>query len=230
MTPRASCPHVRGGWDAHGGGARSAPQPVAGRSRRWATLGLTLILPALVAVPPVAVAQEQVEGNRYTNGRYGMQIDKPANWYFITAGTVIELARKVAGARPAPDADPVKTAGFAVIVSKVPILGRDFDPQVVVLVQETDAVPTDLVAACEKLRSGMTEPETVRAPQRVEIDGQPTVRLDFLGYVDGVAVRAGALCTFRNRRAYFAVAQALVTDFDGETAAFDAILQSFRVK
>jgi len=91
-------------------------------------------------------------------------------------------------------------------------------------------VPTDLVAACEKLRSGMTEPETVRAPQRVEIDGQPAVRLDFLGYVDGVAVRAGALCTFRNRRAYFAVAQALVTDFDGETAAFDAILQSFRVK
>ena len=230
MTPRASCPHVRGGRDARGGGARSAPQPVAGRSRRWATLGLTLILPALVAVPPAAVAQEQVEGNRYTNGRYGMQIDKPANWYFITAGTVIELARKVAGARPAPDADPVKTAGFAVIVSKVPILGRDFDPQVVVLVQETDAVPTDLVAACEKLRSGMTEPETVRAPQRVEIDGQPAVRLDFLGYVDGVAVRAGALCTFRNRRAYFAVAQALVTDFDGETAAFDAILQSFRVK
>jgi hypothetical protein len=179
---------------------------------------------------PEASAQEKVEANRYTNPRYGIEVDKPAGWYFITAGTVLGLAQKAAGARPKVAPDPVKAAGFAVIISKVPSLGRDFDPQVVVLVQETERAPADLVEACGQLRSGMVEPEMVRAPQRVQIDGKPAVRLDFLGYVDGAAVRASALCTFRDRRAYFAVAQALVSSFDGETALFDVILQSFHVK
>jgi hypothetical protein len=177
-----------------------------------------------------AEAQERVEGNHYSNPRYGIEVDKPGSWYFITAGTVLDLAQKAAGARARVDPDPVKAAGFAVIISKVPSLGRDFDPQVIVLVQETDKAPTDLVEACGQLRSGMTEPQMVRTAQRLQVDGKPAVRLDFLGYVDGSAVRASALCTFRDRRAYFAVAQALVSSFDGETATFDSILQGFHVK
>src|SRR5262249_2612642 len=154
-----------------------------------------------------AVSQEKVEGDRYSNALYGLQIDKPGDWYFITAGTVLELAQKMAGARARPSPDPVKTAGVAGILSKGPTLGRDFDRQVVGLVEETEKSPADLAEACGKLRSGMAEPEMVRAPQRVQVDGKPAVRLDFLGYVDGAAVRASALCTFRDRRAYFAVAQ-----------------------
>src|SRR5262249_22982145 len=97
-------------------------------------------------------------------------------------------------------------------------------------VEETEKSPADLAEACGKLRSGMAEPEMVRAPQRVQVDGKPAVRLDFLGYVDGAAVRASALCTFRDRRAYFAVAQALVASFDGEAASFDTILRSLHVR
>ena len=196
---------------------------------RWIA-GPLLALGLGVALATAAGGQERIEGDRYTNPRYGIQIDKPSGWYFITAATVLDLAQKAAGAHPKADPDPVKAAGFAVIISKVPALGRDFDPQVVLLVQDAPAVPADLVGACEQLRSGMSEPETVRPSQRVEVDGKPAVRLDFLGYVDGAAVRASALCTFRDRRAYFVVAQALPTSFDAEAALFDRILQSFHVR
>ena len=39
-------------------------------------------------------------------------------------------------APPPADADPVKTAGFAVIVSKSPTLGREVLAQVVLMVQD----------------------------------------------------------------------------------------------
>ena len=194
-------------------------------------MALALLVLAPLAPIRAATAQEQVEGNRYANARYGIEITKPSGWYFITAGMVLDLAQKAAGAtRPRLDPDPVKAAGFAVIVSKAPALGRGFEPQVILLVREEERAPADLVAACERLRGGMTEPETVRATQKIQVDGKPAARLDFLGYVDGAAVRATALCTFRDRRAYVVVGQALVTDFDADAVTFDAILQSFHAR
>ena len=209
--------------------ARSVRPPASGSGRGTLT-GLALPLLLVVAVVTGASGQERVEGDRYTNPGYGIQIDKPARWHFITAATVLALAQRAAGVPAKTDPDPVKTAGFAVIISKVPTLGRDFDPQVVVLVQEAPRTPTDLVAACEQLRSGMSEPEAVRPPQRIEVDGKPAVRLDFAGYVDGAPVRASALCAFRDRRAYFVVAQALSSGYDAEATTFDTILQSFHLR
>jgi hypothetical protein len=209
--------------------ARSVTPPVP----RWGQgtlVGPPLALLLAAAVITVATGQERVEGDRYTHPGYGIQIDKPARWHFITAATVLALAQRAAGVPAKADPDPVKTAGFAVIISKVPTLGRDFDPQVVVLVQNAPQTPTDLVVACEQLRSGMSEPEAVKPPQRIEVDGKPAVRLDFVGYVDGAPVRASALCAFRDRRAYFVVAQALSSGFDAEAATFDTILQSFHVR
>jgi hypothetical protein len=48
--------------------------------------------------------------------------------------------------------------------------------------------------------------------------------------VDGALVRATALCTFQDRRAFVVVGQALATEFDAEASTFDAILQSFRIR
>jgi hypothetical protein len=192
---------------------------------------LVALLPALGLAALPAVAQEKVEGNVYTNPKYGIQITKPASWHFITAATIVDLARRAGGAaKIRGDEDPVKLAGFAVIVSKVPQLGRGVQPQVVLVLQEVPAPPTDLVESCEKLRSGMTEPETLRPTRRVDLQGRPAARLDFQGIVDADVVRATALCTYKERQAFFVVAQALASEFDTEFSAFESIISSFRLK
>ncbi|MGH7265231.1 MAG: hypothetical protein ACREMB_10315 [Candidatus Rokuibacteriota bacterium] len=192
---------------------------------RWLVVSLALLAGSAVA------AQEKVEGNRYSNPTYGIQITKPPSWHFITAGTILDLAKKAAGGQKIRgDEDPVKLAGFAVIVSKVPVLGRSIDPNVVLRVHEAAAPPDDTVKACELLRTGMTEPETVRPTRRLQLEGRPAARLDFQGLVDGAMVRATALCTFRERRAFVVVGQALSSEFDGELSRFESILQSFTLK
>jgi hypothetical protein len=191
---------------------------------------LALVAVALVAGGPTA-AQERVQGDLYTNSHYGIQIGKPSAWHFITAGMIVELAKKTAGAAQLRgEDDPVKLAGFAVIVSKVPSLGREIAPQVVLLVHELKERPTDLLQTCEKLRAGVNDPETVEPTREVQIDGRPAARLDFRAVVDGALVRATALCTVRDRQAYVVAAQALAADFEVEAHAFETILQSFRLK
>ena len=191
---------------------------------------LALLLMVAVATAPV-LAQERIEGDRYQNPRYGIQIEKPPRWHFITASTVMEIARKAAGlSAPPADADPVKTAGFAVIVSKSPTLGREVSPQVILAVQDLPRPPGDVVEACERLRSGMNDPENVMPTRPIRVDGRPAARLDFKGYVDGAQVRATALCTFQDRRAFVVVGQALATEFDAESLTFDTILRSFKLR
>ncbi len=83
------------------------PPVTTGRTRRGASagcrpaalLGVLHLILAFLAVP--APAQDRVDGDRYQNPRYGVQIEKPPGWHFITASTVMELARKSAG-MPAP--------------------------------------------------------------------------------------------------------------------------------
>jgi hypothetical protein len=211
------------------GGTGSPADAPRGRglARGRAALGLAL---AVTLIGP-ASAQDRVDGDRYQNPRYGVQIEKPSRWYFITASTVIDVARKAAG-MPAlgGDVDPVRAAGFAVIVSKTPVLGREVTPQVVLMVHDLPRAPADAVEACERLRSGMSEPETVTPTTSVRIDGRPAARLDFRGYVDGALVRATALCTFQDRRAFVVVAQALAAEFDGEAGTFDGILRTFKLR
>jgi len=194
-------------------------------------LGALVLLLTLAVIAGSAVAQDRIEGDRYQNPRYGVQIEKPPRWHFITATTVMEIARKAAGLGAAPaDADPVKAAGFAVIVSKSPSLGREVAPQVILAVQDLPRAPTDVVEACERLRSGMNDPENVTPTRPVRLDGRPAARLDFKGYVDGALVRATALCTFQDRRAFVVVGQALATEFDAESVTFDTILRSFKLR
>ncbi len=189
-----------------------------------------LALALLLAAGPV-LAQERVEGNLYVNTKYGIQISKPPGWHFITAGAIVDLAKKAAGGTPIRgEDDPVKLAGFAVVISKVPQLGRGIQPQVVLVVKELPAPPSDVVEACEKLRTGMTEPETVKPTRRGQVDGQPAARLDFQGLVDAEMVRATALCTFRDRQAFVVVGQALASEFDGEFSTFESILSSLRLR
>ena len=191
---------------------------------------LALLLMVAVATAPV-LAQERIEGDRYQNPRYGIQIEKPPRWHFITAATVMDIARKAAGlGAPPADADPVKAAGFAVIVSKSPTLGREVTPQVILAIQDLPRPPADVVEACERLRSGMNDPENVMPTRPIRVDGRPAARLDFKGYVDGAQVRATALCTFQDRRAFVVVGQALATEFDAETVMFDTILRSFKLR
>ena len=190
-----------------------------------AALGLA----ALLAAP--ATAQDRIDRDRYQNARYGIQIEKPSSWHFITAATVLDAARKGAG-MPAlgADTDPIKVAGFAVIVSKTPVLGGDVAPQVVLMVHDLARAPTNVVETCERLRSGMADPETVTPTRPVSLDGRPAARLDFKGLVDGSLVRATALCTFQDRRAFLVVGQALAAAYDGEAGTFDAILRSFKLR
>jgi hypothetical protein len=188
---------------------------------------LVFLLASALAVP--AAAQDRVDGDRYQNPRYGIQIEKPSRWHFITASAVMDVARKAAG-MPASGEDPVKAAGFAVIVSKSPVLGREVAPQVVVMVQDLPKPPGEVVEACERLRSGMNDPEIVTPTRPVQFEGRPAARLDFKGYVDGALVRATALCTFQDRRAFVVVGQALAAEFDGEAPTFDTILRSFRLR
>jgi hypothetical protein len=198
---------------------------------RLRSLGaLALLLAFVFAAGPVA-SQDRIEGDRYQNPRYGIQIEKPPRWHFITATTVMDIARKAAGmGAPPADTDPVKAAGFAVIVSKLPTLGREVTPQVILAVQDLPRPPGDVVEACERLRSGMNEPENVMPTRPVRLDGRPAARLDFKGYVDGALVRATALCTFQDRRAFVVVGQALATEFDAETVTFDTVLRSFKLR
>jgi hypothetical protein len=192
-------------------------------------VGLAVLLTAGLLDP--VRAQDRVEGNRYQNPRYGIQIDKPAPWHFITATTIMDLARQAARMAPlGSDVDPVKAAGLAVIVSKIPVLGRDVVPMVLLKVQDQAQAPASLMEECERLRSGMNEPETVTPTRSVAIDGRPAARLDFKGYVDGALVRATALCTFQGRRAFVVVGQALAAEFDGEASVFDTILRSFKLR
>ena len=195
------------------------------------SLGALVLLLTLAVIAGSAVAQDRIEGDRYQNPRYGVQIEKPPRWHFITATTVMDIARKAAGlGAPPADADPVKAAGFAVIVSKSPSLGREVAPQVILAVQDLPRAPTDVVEACERLRSGMNDPENVTPTRPVRLDGRPAARLDFKGYVDGALVRATALCTFQDRRAFVVVGQALATEFDAESLTFDTILRSFKLR
>jgi hypothetical protein len=190
---------------------------------------VVLVVLALAAAP--ARGQERIGGNLYANSRYGIEITKPPGWHFITAATIVDLAKKAAGgARIRGEEDPVKLAGFAVIVSKVPVLGRGVQPQVVVLVHEVATPPADVGKACEGLRSGMTEPETLRPTRAVRIGDKAGARLDFQGLVDGDMVRATALCTFRERQGFVVVGQALAAEFDSEFTTFESILSSFRLK
>ena len=190
-------------------------------------------LAVLLAAAPFhhAGAQDRVEGNRYQNPRYGIQIEKPSAWHFITASTIMDVARKAARMPPlGSDVDPVKAAGVAVIVSKVPVLGRDVVPMVLLKVQDLPKAPTSVVEECERLRSGMNDPETVTPTRTVAIEGRPAARLDFKGYVDGALVRATTLCTFQGSRAFVVAGQALAAEFDGEAGTFDTILRSFRLR
>lgn len=190
---------------------------------------LVLGLAVLTGTP--ARGQERVQGDLYTNARYGIQISKPPVWHFLTAGMIVELAKKSAGGvGMRGEEDPVKLAGFAVIVSKEPSLGREIAPQVVLLVHELRERPTDVVKTCEGLRAGMSDPETVEPTREVRLDGRPAARLDFRGVVDGAIVRARALCTFRDREAFVVAAQALAADFEREVSTFEAILSSFKLK
>ncbi|HLE43785.1 MAG TPA: hypothetical protein VJB36_07210 [Methylomirabilota bacterium] len=188
------------------------------------------LLVVLVAAPGVA-GQERVDGDLYANAKYGIQVAKPASWYFITAGAIVELAKKTAGGgKIRGEEDPVKLAGFAVVISKEPTLGRGIQPQVVVLVHELPAAPPDPIKACEGLRTGMTEPETLKPTRQVEVNGRPAARLDFQGLVDSDMVRATALCTFKGRQAFVVVGQALASEFDSQFSAFESILASFRLR
>jgi len=200
--------------------------PRVGAGRLTALALVTLA----VALAGRAAAQDRVDGNHYQNPRYGIQIDKPAAWTFLTASALIDAARKAAGMPATSGDDPVKTAGFAVIVSKTPVLGREVTPQVVLTVQDLPKPPGDVVETCDRLRSGMNDPVTVTPTRPVRIDGRPAARLDFQGYIDGTLVRATALCTFQDRRAFVVVGQALASEFDAEAASFETILRSFRLR
>ena len=199
--------------------------------RRWSAKCGGAIALCVAALWTPAAAQDRVDGDRYQNPRYGIEISKPSRWYFITATMIMDIARKSARmAPPGGDADPVKTAGFAVIVSKIPTLGRDAAPLVVLRVEDLPSAPTDVIATCERLRGGVTDPETVVPTRVISIDGRPAAQLDFKGYVDLAPVRATALCTFQGRRAFVVVGQALASEFDAEAGTFDTILRSFRLR
>src|SRR5262245_64150469 len=105
-------------------------------------LGALALLLTVAVAAGSAAAQDRIEGDRYQNPRYGIQIEKPSGWHFITATTVMDIARKAAGlAGPPAEADAVKAAGFAVIVSKSPTLGREVTPQVILAIQDLPRPP-----------------------------------------------------------------------------------------
>jgi hypothetical protein len=192
--------------------------------------GAVPLLLSLVAVAP-ALGQERVQGNLYTNKTHGIELSKPAAWHFITAGMLVDLAKRSAGqASLRGEEDPVKLTGIAVIASKTPSLGLEVAPHVILRVIELKAAGADLAQTCEGLRSGMGDPEVVEPPRAVRLGDRPAARLDFRGTVDGARVRATALCAVRDRRAYFVVGQALAAEFDAEARTFETILGSFKLQ
>jgi hypothetical protein len=191
----------------------------------------TLVGLAVVLAGGAGLAQDKITGNSYSNAKYGIEITKPSSWHFITAATIVDLAKKAGGAvKLRGDEDPVKLAGFAVVVSKEPALGRGVQPQVILRIQELPAAPPDMVKACEALQTGMTEPETLKPTRPVQVSGRPAARLDFQGIVDGDVVRAAVLCTFKDKQAFVVVGQALASEFDSEFSSFESILASFRLR
>lgn len=196
---------------------------------RLRRLVLAALLTGLASAP--ALAQDRIDGDTYANPRYGIEIAKPSSWHFITATMILDLAQKGAGAARSPRVDdPVKTAGFAVVLSAVPVLGRGFDPQVIVLVHELKEAPANLVATCEGLRTGMSDPEALSPTREVRLGDRPAARLDFQGLVDGAKVRATALCAVRERRVFVVVGQALAAEFGGVASTFETILGSFKLR
>jgi hypothetical protein len=191
-----------------------------------------VVLAAAVAVTVTpALGQERVQGNAYTNPGHGIEISKPPAWHFITAGMIVDLAKRSAGQTSLRgEEDPVKLTGIAVIASKTPSLGLEVAPHVILRVIELKEGAADLARTCESLRSGMGDPETVAPTRSVRLGDRPAVRLDFRGNVDGALVRATALCAVRDRRAYFVVGQALAADFEAEARTFEAILGSFKLR
>jgi hypothetical protein len=193
--------------------------------------GAVALAAAAAAAAAPAHGQERVESSTYANKTHGIEISKPAAWHFITAGMIVDLAKRSAGQTSLRgEEDPVKLTGIAVIASKTPSLGLEVTPHVILRVIELKEGSVELVQTCEGLRTGMGDPETVEPTRPVRLDGRPAVRLDFRGSVDGARVRATALCAVRGRRAYFVVGQALVDDFEAEARTFETILASFKLR
>ena len=126
----------------------------------------------------------------------------------------------------------MKAAGFAVIVSKVPSSAGRSPPQVVSGgARPSSGLPADVIAACERLRSGMNDPETVtptRAPSAS--NGRPAARLDFQGYVDGASSAPPRSAPSRTAAPSWWSGQALAAEFDADALTFDTILRSFRLR
>jgi hypothetical protein len=197
------------------------------RTRVWAG-ALAL---ATVVAGTSAAAQDEIQGHVYQNRRHAIEISKPPGWYFITAGMIVELAKRSAGqATLRGEDDPVKLTGMAVIVSKTPSLGVEMTPHVVLRVLELKETPGDPGKVCDTVRAGMSDSEAVSAPRAVRLGARPAARIDFRGTVDGALVRATALCAVRERQAFAVVGQALAADFDADLAQFERILQSFKAR
>ena len=72
---------------------KSAGRRAQGRRGAGILLGPRIVLLASAPAAPAA-AQDRVEGDRYQNPRYGIQIEKPPRWHFITASKIMDAARK----------------------------------------------------------------------------------------------------------------------------------------
>ncbi len=83
-------------------------------------LGALALLLTVVVAAGSAAAQDRIDGDRYQNPRYGIQIEKPPRWHFITATTVLDVARRAAGLG-APPADVRPRAGGRVRGDRVEV-------------------------------------------------------------------------------------------------------------
>ena len=163
--------------------------------------------------------------------RYGVQIEKPPRWHFVAASTVIDLARKAAGMRPAMATIPSRRRGSAVIVSKAPVLGREVAPQVVLMVQDLPKAPRTWF---EDVRAPAERDERSR-----DRDADRVLSALTAGQRRGSISRAtstGRSCArppsapSRTAAPSWVAGQALAAEFDGEAVTFDTILRSFRLR